>query len=87
MWYNERVVYTADIQKGSDVRKRNKNIIVRVDEKLYDDAQDYSERRHINLSAMIRAFLRIQVDPEDPRDPPPGTDEEMKAYKYRNQRD
>lgn len=64
---------------------KNKNVIVRMDKELYDNAHEYAEKRGLNLSAIIRAFLRIQTDPEDPRDPPPGTDDEMKAYKYRRQ--
>lgn len=67
-------------------KKKDKKLIVRLDEELYEQAHDYSQKRGFSLSSLIRAFLRIQTDPEDPREPPPGIEDETAAYLYRHKR-
>ena len=59
-------------------RKRGRQLKVRIDAELDDQAQKYADEHGVSLSAIIRAFLRVLTDPNDPRSLPPGTEEEEK---------
>ena len=50
----------------------------RMDEALHDQAMAYARHHRITLSGLIRSLLRIQTDPQDPREPPPGAEEESR---------
>lgn len=64
-------------------KRKGQSVVVRMDDELYEQAHEYSEEHGFSLSALIRTLLRIQTDREDPREPPDGVDDEMKAYQYR----
>ena len=59
-------------------KKKQKHIQIMVDEELRQQAHEYAKKHGFSLGALIRALLRIQTDPNDPRLPPPGIEEERK---------
>lgn len=58
--------------------KKDKHVHIRMEEELYQQAEEYARQRNLTLSGIMRAFLRILTDPQDPREPPPGAAEESK---------
>ena len=57
---------------------KNKKIQIKVDEALRDQANAYAKDKGVSLGALIRALLRIQTEPSDPRPLPPGMEAERK---------
>ncbi len=68
-------------------KKKEKTVRVRVDEDLYEQSMEYAKQRKVTLGMLIRALLRIQTDPEDPRDLPPNIEQERKRPSRRKDED
>jgi hypothetical protein len=59
-------------------KKKQKPIQVMVEDDLHDQTHRYAKSHGFSVGALIRALLRIQTDPNDPRPPPPGIEDERK---------
>jgi hypothetical protein len=60
---------------ADDDDAKEKSVTTRMDKGLYEQVVAYAREHKISVGALIRALLRFQTDPEDPRPPPPGADE------------
>lgn len=65
---------------------KKRNLVVRMDDELYEQAQDYAEENHLSVSGMVRALLRFWTNREDPRPPLDEMTEESKPENYRNKK-
>ena len=68
-------------------KKKEKTVRVRVDEDLYEQSRKYATKHKVTLGMLIRALLRIQTDPQDPRDPPATIEQERKRPSRRRKAD
>lgn len=68
-------------------KKKEKTVRVRVDDDLYEQSKQYAKQHKVTLGMLIRALLRIQTDPQDPRDPPPTIEQERKRPTRRRKND
>ncbi len=79
-------------KKKDDPRKKSEHIQLKLDPQLRGQVDDYIEyyEQHgqkFSISGLIRALLRWHTDPQDPRPPPPGIEEESKRPSRRRDED
>lgn len=63
---------------GFVAKKKDKTWRVRVEDDLDQNAAQYAKDKGVSLGALIRAIMRVWVDPQDPRELPPGIEAEAK---------
>jgi hypothetical protein len=59
-------------------KKKTRKWNVPVDPELDDQVQKYVDEKGVSLAAFIRRLARLFTNPEDPRELPPGMEEEKK---------